>query len=424
MLASLDLEDTASWEFWARPAQLAPPGEWPVWVILAGRGFGKTRAAAEWLGALARKTPGGRFALVGATLDDVRDTMVEGESGLLRVLPAVALRDGDPDGAWNRVKCELWLANGARVKGFSAERARKLRGPQHHGAWCDEVSSWSDAGLGTTQDSTWSNLLMGLRLGDDPRVCVTTTPKPNRLTRELLALPGVVVTGGTTYENLGNLSPTFRANVLARYEGTSLGRQELHAALLDEAPGALWTRALVESARGAVAYDALVRIAVGLDPTSGDGSGDECGIVAGGRTADGDVVVLRDASLSGGPRAWATTAVRLYERVGANVLVAEGNQGGEMIREVLRTVDGGAQVPVRIVPAVRSKSARAQPVVALYEQGRVTHDASVSLGALEDEMCSWVPGVSGESPGRIDALVWMVRALGVLGGGEAGAEVF
>jgi phage terminase large subunit-like protein len=391
-----------------------------VWLILAGRGFGKTRAAAEWIGAVARATPRGRFALVGATLDDVRDTMVEGESGLLSVLPASALRDRDEDGAWNRVKCELWLANGARFKGFSSERARKLRGPQHHAAWCDEASSWADAKEGTTKDTTWSNLLFGLRLGADPRIVVTTTPKPNRLTRELVKLPGVVVTGGSTYDNLGNLSARFRANVVSRYEGTSLGRQELHAVLLDEAPGALWTRALLDASRGPVDVDALTRIVVGLDPTSGDGSGDVCGIVGAGRTADGRGVVLRDASLRGGPTAWARAAVRLYHRLGANEIVAEGNQGGELVREVIRSVDAG--VPVRIVYASHGKAARAEPVVALYEQGKVTHADGEDLDALADELVGWVPG-KGESPGRLDALVWALTALLVRGGGEAGVEV-
>ena len=421
VLARMDPRDLASWEFWARPAQRAPAGAWFLWLILAGRGFGKTRAAAEWIGALARATPGGRFALVGATLDDVRDTMVEGESGLLAVLPMSALRERDADAAWNRSMGELTLGNGARFKGFSSEKARKLRGPQHHGAWADEASSWHDAHVGTARDSTWSNLLMGLRLGRDPRVCVTTTPKPNRLTRDLTVLPGVVVTGGSTYDNLGNLSPTFRANVLSRYEGTALGRQELHAVLLDEAPGALWTRALIEQCRGGVAAE-LTRVVVGVDPSvSEDGSGDLCGIVGAGRTADGRVVVLRDASLHGGPRAWATAAVRLYHRLGANAIVAEGNQGGALVREVLRSVDPG--VPVQIVHASRGKAARAEPVVMLYEQGRVTHAAGAALGALEDELVGWVPG-TGASPGRLDALVWAVTTLGVQGGGEAGVEVF
>lgn len=419
-LSGLSEKELRAWAFLARDEQLPPLGDWPVWLILAGRGWGKTRAAAEWIGRLARRTPRGRFALVGTTLDDVRDTMVEGESGLLTVLPVSALRDQDEDGAWNRVKTELWLANGARFKGFSSERARKLRGPQHHAAWCDEASSWADAKLGTTKDTTWSNLMFGLRLGHDPRVVVTTTPKPNALTRELVALPGVEVTGGSTYDNLANLSERFKRNVLDRYEGTTLGRQELHAALLDEVAGALWTRALLDGCRGPIP-EGLTRVVVGLDPTvSEGGTGDECGIVAAGRTAGGVGVVLRDASLRGGPRTWAEAAVRLYHRVGANLIVAEGNQGGELVREVLRPID--PSVPVHVVYATRGKAARAEPVVMLYEQGRVVHANESDLAGLEDELVSWVPG-SGESPGRLDAVVWALTELLVRGGGEATVEV-
>lgn len=373
-----------SWAFWARPEQIAPAGDWFVWLILAGRGFGKTRSAAEWIAERARKTARGRFALVAPTLDDVRDTMVEGESGLLSVFEPHELRGGGVDGAWNRTHVELYLAGGARFKGFSSEKARKLRGPQHHAAWADEASSWTDAHLGTAKDSTWSNLMLGLRLGDDPRVVVSTTPKKNALTRALMALPGVVVTGGSTYDNLDNLAPTFRKHVLGQYEGTALGRQELHAELLDEVPGALWTRDVIDALRVAVA-EPLVQVSVGVDPNVGGEQGDACGIVAAGVDGlDGDAhgFVLVDRTVEGGPKAWSRAVARCVEDVEADFVVAEGNQGGELVKLTLQAA--GVNVPVRVVYARRNKRTRASPVAMLYEQGRVHHVGT--LAALEDEL--------------------------------------
>ena len=406
---------------WARPAQEWPPGEWAVWLILAGRGFGKTRTGAEAVRAAMRSERYGRVALVAPTAADARDVMVEGQSGLLAVHPTRERPTYEPS------KRRLTWPSGAVGTLFSAEEPERLRGPQHDLAWCDELAAWARL------TDTWDMLQFGLRLGDDPRAIVTTTPKPVALLREWVKVAGpdgrgggVHVTRGSTYDNAGNLAAPFLRKIRERYEGTALGRQELHAALLDEAPGALWTRALIESCRGPAPED-LTRVVIGVDPSVGDGSGDVCGIVGAGRTADGRVVVLRDASLNASPRAWATAAVRLYHRLGANAVVAEGNQGGELVREVLRSVDAG--VPVQIVHASRGKAARAEPVVALYEQGRVTHasgspgEPGPDLGALEDELVGWVPGV-GASPGRLDALVWAVTTLGVRGGGAAGVEVF
>ena len=427
MVAGLSAAEMSryNWPFWARPAQLWPDdgdASWNLWLVLAGRGFGKSRCGAEAIRAAVASGRYGRVALVAPTAADARDVMVEGESGLLAVHPSGERPVYEPS------KRRVTWASGAVATLFSAEEPERLRGPQHDLAWCDELAAWSRLG------DTWDMLQFGLRLGDDPRVIVTTTPKPVALLREWVKTAGpagrgggVHVTRGSTYDNAGNLAAPFLQKIRERYEGTALGRQELHAALLDEAPGALWTRALVEASRGPVPAE-LTRVVVGVDPSvAADGTGDLCGIVGVGRDAAGRVVVLRDVSLNAGPRAWATAAVRLYHRLGANAIVAEGNQGGELVREVLRSVDaaagGGGSVPVQIVHASRGKAARAEPVVALYEQGRVTHAAGVDLGALEDELVTWVPG-AGASPGRLDALVWGVTTLGVRGGGEAGVEVF
>ncbi|MEM1096233.1 MAG: terminase family protein [Bacteroidota bacterium] len=430
VLSTLTTDELASWAFWARPNQVAPPGDWFGWLLLAGRGFGKTRTAAEHVAEQARAMHGGRGALVAATLDDVRDTMVEGESGLLAVLERAygveVFRDADPEGAWNRTKVELYLSNGFRFKGFSSERARKLRGPQHHIAWCDEISSWTDAHLGTERDTTWSNLMLGLRLGERPRVVVTTTPKPNRLTRQLKALvDGArwVLTTGSTYDNLGNLSPTFKANVLDAYEGTSLGRQELHAELLDEAAGALWTRELLRAAVVADLPGEVVSIAVGLDPSVGDGSGDTCGIIVAvsvrvnGRL---EVVIVADETLRGTPGAWAKRVVRASAEHAAGEVIAEKNQGGLLIRRVLEAE--GLTVPVRLVIALKSKADRAKNFVHQYERGMVHH--LPGLAKLEDEQVTWEPGVSKWSPGRIDAAGHVVRELLARSTAQVAVSVF
>ena len=421
MLAGLSAAELSryNWPFWARPAQLWPgdePEPWNVWLVLAGRGFGKSRCGAEAVRAAVRSGRYGRLALVAPTAADARDVMVEGESGILAVHPDAERPTYEPS------KRRLTWPNGAVGTLFSAEEPERLRGPQHDLAWCDELAAWARL------VDTWDMLQFGLRLGQDPRAIVTTTPKPVKLLREWVKTAGpdgrgggVHVTRGSTYDNAGNLAAPFLRKIRERYEGTALGRQELHAALLDEAPGALWTRALIEQSQG-VALAELTRVVVGVDPSvAAGGTGDLCGIVGVGRDAAGRVAVLRDASLNAGPRAWATAAVRLYHRLGANAIVAEGNQGGELVREVLRSVDPG--VPVQIVHASHGKAARAEPVVALYEQGRVTHAQGADLGALEDELVSWVPG-TGASPGRLDALVWAVTTLAVRGGGEAGVEVF
>lgn len=398
----------------ARGSQNPPPADdvdWLVWLILAGRGYGKTRVGAEYTADQLRRHDRWRWALIGSTFTDGRDTMVEGESGLLRVLPPSALIDGSTERSWNRSLGELKLANGSQAKLFTSERPRQLRGPQHHGAWGDEPFHWADAHLGDADDSTFSNLLLGLRLGAHPRLVLTSTPKRVKLLVGTSERPGVmkqpttVVTRGSTYENLDNLAPTFRAQILSKYEGTTLGRQELHAEVLDDVEGALWTMATIEAGR-VDASPSLVRIVVAIDPaaTSSEGA-DDTGIVVAGRAADGQFYVLEDASMHGSPDAWASRAIDRFDHYDADRVIGEANNGGDMIEALLRTKR--PTLSYTKVHASRGKHTRAEPVAALYEQGRVHH---VGLFVdLEDEMTTWVPG--NDSPDHMDALVWAITSL-------------
>ena len=386
------------WEFWARPNQLPPPGDWRVWLLLAGRGFGKTRSGAEFVRARVESGLASRVALVGPTASDVRDVMIEGESGLL----AISGEDWRP--LYEPSKRRLTWPNGAVALAFSADEPERLRGPQHDLAWCDELASWRYA-------AAWDNLLLGLRLGSDPRVVVTTTPKPNKLVRDVLASPGTVVTRGATFDNAANLAPAFLESVVRRYQGTRLGRQELEAELLEDLPGALWSRDAIEAARVTAAPD-LSRIVVAIDPAVSSGAGaDETGIVAAGLAHDGEVYVLDDLSGRLSPRAWALKAVAAYKKFAADRIVAEINNGGEMVEATLRSVQSDA--PFRALRASRGKAVRAEPVAALYEQGRVHHVGG--LPALEDQLCAFTSdfdrAASGTSPDRLDALVWAVTDL-------------
>ena len=397
------------WLSTARPNQLPPLGDWFVWLILAGRGFGKTRTGAESIAQWARETPRGRFALVAQTFADARDTMVEGESGLLSVLDESELRGGSVNTAWNRSLGELFLRNGARFKCYSSETPRKLRGPQHHGAWGDEPATWDDADQGTAEDTTWSNLLFGLRLGDDPRVVLTGTPRPVRLVRELLKEKTTALTKGGTYENIGNLSKTFRRNVIAKYEGTRLGRQELDGELLEDTPGALWKYAMFNREGFRLKFEDLpdlLRIVVAIDPqASQSGDNAESGIVVAGKDAEGHAYVLGDLSGNFSPIEWATTAVDAYSYHKADAIVPEKNNGGDMVATTVRTVN--PNVNVSPVWASRGKFTRAEPVSALYEQNRVHHVGV--FPDLEGQMTTWVPGE--KSPDRMDALVWALTEL-------------
>ncbi len=398
-----------TWALDARLDQLAPEGDWLTWLILGGRGAGKTRAGAEWVRALAtaEPKPAGPIALVGETFTDTREVMIEGVSGLLAIHPSWDRPE------WQRSRRRLVWPNGTIAQAFSAEDPEALRGPQFSAAWADELGKWR------YPDAAWDMLQFGLRLGAHPRQVVTTTPRPIPLLKRLIggqAEGTTVVTRATTADNAMNLSPGFLSRVVARYHGTRLGRQELLGEMIEERADALWQRATIEAARVVSAPDDLVRIVVAVDPPASQRSG-RCGIVAAGLGRDGFGYVLADGSLSEvRPAEWAAAAIALYRRFHADALVAEVNQGGDMVAAVMREVDAG--VPVKPVRATRGKWLRAEPVAALYAQGRVRH-----VGAwpdLEDEMCDFgVDGLSaGRSPDRLDALVWALTALMLGEGGE------
>jgi len=390
-----------SWRALARPNQLPPPGDWwQIWLLLAGRGFGKTRTLAEWVCEQVALGRARRIALVAATAADARDVLVEGESGILAVAPAWFWPIYEPS------KRRLTWPNGAIATTFSAEEPDRLRGPQHDAAVCDELASWS-------RPETWDMLQFGLRLGRNPRCLVATTPRPTKLLRELLAREGrdVVVTRGSTYENRANLAPGFFNQVIRKYEGTRLGRQELDAELLDDTPGALWSHGIIDAARQAAAPD-LVRIVVAIDPPSSSGEdADETGLVVVGRDHQGHGYILADISGRYQPIEWAKIAITAYRTHHADRIVAEVNNGGEMVENTLRMVD--PNIPFTAVRASRGKVTRAEPVSALYEQGKMHHVGT--FPQLEDQMTSFTSDFdrqsAGYSPDRVDALVWAVTDL-------------
>jgi phage terminase large subunit-like protein len=410
------------WRFWARPKQLppltgSPAGDWTTWLVLAGRGFGKTRCGAEWVRAqvcgitpLARGRAR-RVALVAETAADARDVMVEGESGLLAVHPPGFRPLYQPS------KRRLIWPNGARATLYNAIEPDQLRGPQHDLAWADELAKWRHG------EATWDQLQFGLRLGPRPRQCVTTTPRPIKIVKVLMQDPDTIVTRGSSRENVANLAPAFIRRIIRRYEGTRLGRQELDAEILEDLPGALWTRDRIEALRVAEAPE-LVRIVVAIDPAassgaaSSGGSGGETGIVVAGRGRNGHGYVLDDLSVRASPDAWGRAAVEAYHRWQADRIVAEVNHGGEMIAHVIRTVDPG--VPYKALRASRGKVARAEPVAALDEQGRVHHVGA--FPELEDQMCAFTSdydrATAGYSPDRVDARVWALTEL-LLGAGQS-----
>jgi phage terminase large subunit-like protein len=404
-LASLSTDGQAEllydWAFWARPEQLPPDGAWKTWLILAGRGWGKSRTGAEFVRAMiCGETPlsAGRYnrvAIVGETSADARDVMVEGESGLLSVHPA----DFRP--LYEPSKRRLTWPNGAVGTLYNATEPDQLRGPQADLAWADEPAKWQYA------QETWDQLQFGLRLGHHPRQVATTTPRPIPMIKRLIADPTTVTTRGRTMDNRANLAASFIEAIHERYAGTRLGRQELEAEILDDVPGALWTREMIERTRIDEAPQ-LSRVVVAIDPsgTSGSDEGDDIGIVVVGRGMDGRGYVLEDPTCKLSPDAWARVAVTAYHRHQADRIVAERNFGGAMVEAVIRNVD--RSVAYKEVTASRGKAARAEPVSALYEQGRVSHLRRAGLEALEDEMMVMTPnGYLGEgSPNRVDALVW------------------
>jgi phage terminase large subunit-like protein len=385
-----------SWPAIARPNQLPPAGDWwQIWLLLAGRGFGKTRTLAEWVCQQAAFGQASRIALVAATAADARDVLVEGESGILAVAPPRFRPIYEPS------KRRLTWPNGAIATTFSAEEPDRLRGPQHDAAVCDELGSWS-------RPETWDMLQFGLRLGRTPRCLVATTPRPTKLIRELLAREGrdVVVTRGSTYENRANLAPGFFDQVIRKYEGTRLGRQELNAELLEDTPGALWTHGIIDAARMSAA-PLLQRIVVAIDPavTSGEDA-DETGIVVVGKDANGQGYVLADVSGRYAPTEWAKIAIATYKAHSADRIVGEVNNGGDMVEATLRMVD--PNVPFTAVRASRGKVVRAEPIAALYEQGRMHHVGA--FPQLEDQMANFTTdfdrAAAGYSPDRVDSLVW------------------
>jgi phage terminase large subunit-like protein len=391
------------------PHQLPPEGDWRAWAILGGRGAGKTRAGAEWVrGAVEGAKPldegrARRVALVGETFDQVRDVMIFGDSGILACSPP------DRRPVWKASERKLIWHNGAEAQAFSANDPEGLRGPQFDAAWVDELAKWKKAG------DTWDMLQFALRLGDDPRVCVTTTPRNVGVLKDLLASPSTVSTHAPTEANRANLAASFLSEVRARYAGTRLGRQELDGVLLADAEGALWRGSQLEAARVDHVPE-LDRIVVALDPAVTAGAGaDACGIVVAGAVTQGPpqdwcVYVLADCTVQGmGPTGWAQAAIAAMDKFGAERLVAEVNQGGQLVEEVIRQVD--PMVPYKAVRASRGKSARAEPVAALYEQGRVKH--VLGLGDLEDQMVQMTgQGFEGRgSPDRVDALVWALHEL-------------
>jgi phage terminase large subunit-like protein len=341
-------------------------------------------------------------------------------TGLLNVFREHELRGGERGTAWNRGTGELFLANNTKLKVFSSEEPDRLRGPQHHFLWGEEVSSWRDAHKGDILETTWSNAKLGCRLGDNPRFILTSTPKPNKLTRQLLALgePEMVVVGGSSYENRDNLSPKWWSLVIAPYEGTRLGLQEIHGAILEDVEGALWRRAQIDALRVSVRPD-LVRVVVAVDPNvSSEQGSNAAGIVVAGIGRDDHGYVLADRTvIEGGPAAWSVEAVRAFHQYEADAIVAEKNQGGDMVRMVMRTAPGGENVPIKLVQASRGKRTRAEPIAALYD-GNETNDDRSEPGRvhhvgffpeLEEEQVTWTPGM--DSPDRMDALVWALTEL-------------
>ena len=416
------------WKFWARKSQLTPPGHWYTWLLMAGRGFGKSRVGSEWVrekvyansrSPLSSSTGIGRIALIAETAADARDVIVQGDSGILATSP--------PGFRPRYVKSDRKLEwpCGAVALLYSSEEPDQLRGPQFHAAWMDELAKYRHA------TEVYDQLQFGLRLGDRPQQIVTTTPRPIPIIRRLLADPyteggegGTIVTRGGTFDNAANLAPTFIRQMQEKYSGTRLGRQELFAEILDDVPDALWHMRMLEvrstdnpkgsgmSAEDIIRLPYMRRVVIGVDPSGSRGeedSSDDVGIVAAGIGTDDNFYILEDATSSGGPAEWARAVVAAYKRHQADIILGESNYGGAMVEHAIRTVDRHA--PYREVRASRGKHVRAEPIAMLYEQGRVRHVGQ--FAELEDQMCSMSrSGYEGRgSPDRLDAMVWCLTDL-------------
>ena len=379
-------ERLPQWAELAREEQKPPGGDWSTWLYMAGRGAGKTRAGSEWVHQQVRDGAR-RIALVGATAADCRDVMVEGESGLLATASPMDMPLYEPS------RRRLTWQSGAIATTYSAEEPDRLRGPQHDAAWCDELAAWR-------YGAAWPMLLLGLRLGGKPRALVTTTPRPTKLVKELIAQPTTVVTRGSTYDNRANLAESYMEQIVKRYEGTRLGRQELMGEIIEDVEGAMWTLMMLDELRVDDAPD-LERVVVGVDPAvSSHQDSDETGIVAAAIGVDGEGYVLADRSCKLSPDGWARCAAGLYHELQADRVVCEDNQGGEMVAFTMATVD--PSVPVKLIRASRGKRLRAEPIAALYEQARVHH--LITMDELEDQMVSFT-GDAGGADDRVDALV-------------------
>ena len=399
------------WQVWAREDQLPPLADWTTWLILGGRGAGKTRTGAEWVRGMALGLPGfskrpmTRIALVGETLEDVRSVMIEGESGLLAIHPKHQLPHFESS------KRLLTWPNGSIAQMFSGNRPDGLRGPQFEAAWCDELCKWR------YPQETWDMLQFGLRLGEKPRQIITTTPRPIALLKQLVASDGTIVDRSKTDINKAFLAAGFVERIVEQYGNTRLGRQELDAEILDDRIDALWHRTQLDELRCKDVPE-LKRIVVAVDPpVTSHAKSDACGIIVAGLCEGGRGYVFSDQTLKkASPLEWARAAVNAYHRFEADRIVAEVNQGGEMVETVIRQVD--RSVAITSVRATRGKYIRAEPVAALYEQGRVRHVGSLPL--LEDELCDFGPGglTSGKSPDRLDALVWALTDLMLNKGAE------
>lgn len=404
-IASLSDEEAllalSAWELWARPEQMPPPGDWTTWLYMGGRGAGKTRAGAEWVRARVNAGIAKRIALVAATFAEARDVMVEGESGLL----AISSPLDRP--RFEASKRRLVWPSGAMALLFSDDEPDMLRGAQHDTAWSDELAKWKHL------EATWDNLQLGLRLGTRPQQAVTTTPRTKKGLKAIMARSDTVITRGSTHDNRDNLAPAFFRDVVRRYEGTRFGRQEINAEMLDDVPGALWTRAMLDAVLipRETALPEMARVVVAVDP-SGSRGGDErdsIGIVAAGRGIDGLGYIVGDWTCSLSPSGWGRRVAEAAARFGADRVIAEENFGGAMVERVIRAAD--ASVPVRLVRASQRKVVRAEPVAALYEQKRVRHWGP--FPALEDQLAAFTTdGYVGEgSPDRADAAIWALIEL-------------
>ncbi len=400
----------------ARPEQLPPEGDWFVWVYLAGRGAGKTRAAGEWVREQVR-LGFTRIGMIAPTAGDARDVQVEGESGLLAVCHESDVDiHGNPLGRpdYQPSKRRLTWQNGAMATLYSAEEPSRLRGPQHEKLWCDEMAAWQ------YMREAWDMAMFGLRLGKKPQAVISTTPKPRALLRKIIADPTTAVTRGSTYSNFDNLSPHFIEMVKKEYEGTTLGRQELHAEMLDEAEGALWTRATIDNNRCAEAPD-LPMVCVSIDPAvTATEESSETGIITVGTTTDRALgFVLDDSSGRHTPLTWAKIAIDNYHKFSADYILAEVNNGGDLVIQNIRNLD--PNIPCRTVVARKGKYLRAEPVAAIYEQNRVKHVGN--FDDLEDQMVSWEPLGDLPSPDRIDALVHGLTSLMIRTAGRSPSTI-